>query len=343
MKKALLVIHGSFQHCPRAINLSHKLNEQGYLVEVLSTGASQSSNAPVTLAQMDYRSSRSSQLRNGLWLLLGQWEKYLRANFSAPVLPKYRYELIVCHDVILLPWVLEHLTSAKLIVDFREFYPRQFESNWLWRLTLGRLLNYICANYCHDDIDYWTVSPGLKRAYENEYGVKAEVVPSHPLAPRRNSKKSNTADVVRLVHIGVSNKNRKLENMFDAIGLLPEHYRLDLFLLNTDSRYFKNLMVRSASDPNIRVLPPLDHGEIIEQLSKYDIGLFCAPNSTFNLNHAWPNKVFQYLWAGLSVVATPLSGMQELSKREKRVFLTEDCSPAAIAKKILELNTHSNE
>ena len=139
----------------------------------------------------------------------------------------------------------------------------------------------------------------------------------------------------RLMYHGVANKNRNLELYFNVIDLLPSCFRLDLFLVETDAQYLNKIRKLAKSNSQVNVIEGLDHSELSERFRGYDIGLFLAFPTTFNLDHSWPNKVFDYLAQGMWVVATPLSGMRELSKAHKKLVVSDDWSPEAIASIIL--------
>ena len=45
-----------------------------------------------------------------------------------------RYDIVICHDIELLPFILANGKQCKIIFDAREFYPRQFENKLLWKI-----------------------------------------------------------------------------------------------------------------------------------------------------------------------------------------------------------------
>ena len=94
-------------------------------------------------------------------------EKYLQER---------EFDIIFCHDLLLLPFVVENKKEAKIIFDAREYYPRQMESNERWKRLFAGFNDYLCQTYLKQ-VDYmYSVSEGIAKEYEKNYGVKCDVI-----------------------------------------------------------------------------------------------------------------------------------------------------------------------
>ena len=65
-------------------------------------------------------------------------EKYLQDR---------EFDVIFCHDLLLLPFVVENKKQAKVIFDAREYYPRQMENNERWRRLFAGFNDYLCQTH----------------------------------------------------------------------------------------------------------------------------------------------------------------------------------------------------
>ncbi|MGP1580719.1 MAG: hypothetical protein ACTTH5_06850 [Wolinella sp.] len=98
----------------------------------------------------------------------------------AGYLQEYEFDFIFCHDLVLLPIVLENKKNAKVIMDLREYYPRHIESSRRWRILFQKFNDWMCREFLKK-VDYaYTVSFGYSHEYEKNYGIKCDVIMSLP-------------------------------------------------------------------------------------------------------------------------------------------------------------------
>ena len=329
-KSALLVVWGDISLCQRAQRRYADLVNSGFEVSWLCNSSENDTKASTLLAYKN--TSILSKIYSFILLLLGFYATYAR-TFKITSSVANNFDLVVCYDLVLMPLVRKRIKFSELEIDVREFYSRQFEDDIVWKLSFGRYYRYLMRHELSRADLVKTVSPGLVAALATEFDVKAELSPSYsdfigpPTLPKNASYK--------LMHHGVANKNRNIELYFEVLNLLPHQYELDLFLVETDSRYMKRLRKLATSDNRVRIIEGLDYSEVSERFNHYDAGLFLTRAVTFNLDQSWPNKIFDYLSHGMWVVATPLAGTRDLAREHGNIRLSDDDSPEAIASTIL--------
>jgi glycosyltransferase involved in cell wall biosynthesis len=76
--------------------------------------------------------------------------------------------------------------------------------------------------------------------------------------------------------------------------------------------------------------PPVPPGLVVARAAEADLGLCVLPDTSRHNRFALPNKLFEYLVAGLGVVASPLPDMAELVESTGCGILAA-AEPAAIA------------
>ena len=277
-----------------------------------------------------------SRLQRLVMLKLGRFEALLWSPELRQLAQSLRardYNLVVTHDVDLLPMAVAVGGAGKVLFDAREFYPRHFDDSRTWRFFYQPLNQYLCSTYLPRCDRMITVSEGFARAYEESFGIRPLVVESLP--PFFDLQPQPTApDRVRIVHHGNATRPRRIEGMIRVMDHLPDRFSLDLFLRPTDPAYHSWLCGEAARRPGVRVRPPVPYADLIPTTNRYDIGLFLCPPTTFNLRHTVPNKLFEFIQARLAVAIGPLPDQSAVLRRLGCGLIASDFEPATMARLI---------
>lgn len=262
------------------------------------------------------------------------------------VLKSHSFDIIICHDLVLLPIVLRYKRNTKILFDAREFYPAQNTTNLRWRLLFARFNHYLCKTYLHHCDAIITVSEGLKNRYKKDYGVDCRLFLSLPDSHNIIPKTTNPNDI-RLIYHGAASPNRKIQNTIKIIDYLEPRFSLDLMLVNTNEAYMQYLKKivhkKQLQGKKIRIIPPVSFSDIIPFSSLYDIGLYHIAPSTFNLKYALPNKFFEYIQATLALAITPNAELIPFVKKHNNGIISKDFTPASIAETINTLDKNAIE
>jgi hypothetical protein len=240
------------------------------------------------------------------------------------------FDLVVSHDLELLPLASRIVGKEKLLFDAREFYPKHFENSWTWKLLYRPLNHGLCRDFLSKCDRVVTVSQGLAGAYDEHYGVSVSVLMSVPpyvdLTPTPVHD-----DHIGIVHHGNATPARRIEGMIEVMDHLPESFSLDLILMPTDPGYFRKLRRHAERRDNVRILPPLPYEQLIRGTNDYDIGMVFCPPTTFNIRHGLPNKLFEFVQARLAVAVGPSPDMQRVLREHRCGIFAEDFEPASMA------------
>jgi hypothetical protein len=150
-----------------------------------------------------------------------------------------------------------------------------------------------------------TVSHGLAEEYRRAYGIDAEVVLSLPF---RHTLEPSAVDenTICMIHHGNVDPSRKIEKMIQLMDHVDQRFGLDLMLVGQHGdSYYQFLQREVDKRKNVRIIPPVRHAEIIPFTNSYDIGLYYLEPVSFNIKHAMPNKLFEFIQARLAVAVTP--------------------------------------
>jgi len=276
-------------------------------------------------------------------LLLGRyeesnWQSLPGARDLIPKLAAEKADLIISHDLMLLPLAfLIKTKTAKVMLDAREYYPRNFNDNWFWRMTRRPVNERLCKTYLKMCDKTLTVSPGLAEEYRREFGVEAEVVMSLP--DRQDLQPSLTQlGAIRLIHHGNATPSRKTELMLELMDYLDDRFTLDLMMVVTDAAYWNKIVKMADARKNVRIVPPVPMPKIVTTINQYDIGLFLVPPTNFNLEHTLPNKLFEFIQARLAVAIGPSVDMKAIVEKYECGIVSRDFSPQALAQELNKLD-----
>jgi len=224
--------------------------------------------------------------------------------------------------------------GAKLVFDAHEYGPLQFENRPDWTRRRRRLVEHLLARYAPRADAVVTVCEPLAERYRRELGVEVEVVhnaPEYQEAPDTETRRDS--DRIDLVHHGVPDRHRQPEGMIEALAASDARFHLHLMLIHTASRDYARLQRLAARLAPGRVTfhEPVPPERIVAAVAPYDAGLWVCPPTTYNLDVAIPNKVFEWLIAGLPIVCGPTVGAGRFVAAEGVGVVTPSFDPDDVA------------
>lgn len=252
------------------------------------------------------------------------------------------FDIIIANDVETLPLAFKLNSDSKIIFDAHEYAPRHFEDKKWWRILFAPWYHKLCETYIPKVHGMTTVSNGLADEYQMNYDKRPLITTN---ATRYFDLKPGTiSDKIRLVHHGIINKSRKIENMIGMMQILGPAYQLDLILMAPEyaspatQDYFNELKIQTEKLENVNILPPLANEDIVPAINKYDIGLFLLEPINFNYTHALPNKLFDFIQARLAIAIGPSLEMAKIVQQFELGVVSKSFSPQDLADEILKLH-----
>lgn len=292
----------------------------------------------------------SHRIRRAVGLLCHRYEQDLWTFRRREIFERLKgrdFSAIICQEGLLVPLALAIRKARRdqdkpcpVILDAREYYPRQFEQRFLWRSVLGGINRYVCRKYFPQLDHIFTVSPGLAQGYKEEYGLHCDLLPSYPYYQQITPAPVHDGPL-RCIHHGGASPGRKLEAMIEAFRMLEGVATLDIMLVSNNPAYYDSLRQRGKSATNIFFRDPVPMMEIVNYIKRYDMGIFLLPDNTFNHRHCLPNKFFEYIQARLGLVISPLPDMSAILRQHDLGVITEDFTPQALASAIRSLTPES--
>jgi glycosyltransferase involved in cell wall biosynthesis len=227
--------------------------------------------------------------------------------------------VIYCHDLYCLQAgvMLKRRWGARLVYDSHEYYPYRH----LLRGFTRAIAAYEAALVGHVDA-HITVSPQLASELERIYGAGAvhaipnvEPVP-HPRPSVPTSEMSRLADGrLKVLYQGTFAEGRGLEEVLQE-WMAVDGTRIALFLRGPRSAWREQLERRAEElgllGKSVYLLPPVLEKDLIGAAQEADIGLVPYKGDLPSYRFACPNKLSQYLHAGLAILANRIPYVEQV-------------------------------
>ena len=219
-------------------------------------------------------------------------------------------DAIVVNELYALPLAFAVSGDRPVVFDAWEHWTSESASwSWTQRISMRRAHEWIVDRFVPRTAGIMTVAPGIADEYRRRAGVDPALVTNAPFY--RALDPSPVTEPIRLLHVGVTDARRRLEDTIEAVRSLEGRFTLDLVLAR-DNEYRRRLQELAAADPRIRVLPPMPADEIVSFANAYDVGVQLIPPLYPNQVYSLPNKFFDYIQARLAVAIGPSQEMVRL-------------------------------
>lgn len=253
--------------------------------------------------------------RNWRWLHGAVRHAFNLIELFARLLPRLvasRPDVVHCHDTLVLPIgaVVKVLSGCALIYDAHELESeKNGQSRFLSRATL------LMESMSWRQIDLLvSVSRPILDWYSQRFGTKASIlVMNSPAAtPDCGFEKPTERhfhlsfgipeDKLVFLYLGILAPGRGIPALIEAFS--NPAVRSHLVFVG-----YRDMMgVKKASErvSNIHVHPPVPHGQVVQLSRSADCGLCLIEDISLSDRYCLPNKLFEYAFAGLPVLASRL-------------------------------------
>lgn len=184
-----------------------------------------------------------------------------------------------------------------------------------------------------------SISDGISRRLQQLYSLpelpttvrNTSAYQKHPFRP--------CGERIQVMYHGVVVEGRGLEMAVQSLALWPKEFYL--VYRGPISDAFKEKLLKMASDLGVsdrfELAAPVATSDLISAANTADIGLCVPPGHSLHNILSLPNKVFEYMMAGLCLALTPLPEHKKLVSAFGVGFVTPGESAEALAKAISSL------
>jgi len=222
--------------------------------------------------------------------------------------------------------------GVPLIFDAHEYAPLEFGNRWLWRFLYRPAIVATIRKYATRVVVSTTVSQPIADRYAREFGLSMitvlnapeyQPVPTHDLDP----------DHIGVIHHGSAIRSRRLERMIEVIACCDRRYTLHFMLTPNQPDYLIYLQAFAEQMAPGRVIfhDPVRPEQVVQEIAQYDIGFYLLEPDNYNNASALPNKLFDFIAAGLAVCVGPSPEMARLVREHGCGVVAPTFAPAKVS------------
>ncbi len=248
-------------------------------------------------------------------------------------------DLLWSNDLDTLPsnFLASRLKNIPLIYDSHEYFTEVPELTgrpfirMIWRKIEGCILpglKYVV-----------TVSNPIAEAYASEYGIEVTVLRNVPLCgtgPVREPETFIDGNKKVILYQGTLNKHRGIDLMIRAMSFIRDA----VFVIagsGPEGSCLKAQIKEMNLEARVKMVPRLLPSELRKKTPSASLGISLEEPQGLNYVHALPNKIFDYIYARVPVLVSPLPEMSRLVKEYKVGAVLDSYDPEAIAKQVNKL------
>lgn len=268
--------------------------------------------------------------------LHGRCEPYLPALRAAAA--SVRPDLWLANDWLTLPVVapLAKAQGVPFLYDTHEFATEEFAQNWKWRSVVQPVVRAIEARHVRAAAGITCVSDGIGEALEALYRLPVRPLTIRNMPPYEAIPYRRTSEPLRVLYHGIVIPGRALEETIASVAQWRPGRTLTIRGPGA-AHYVDGLRALAAAhgvSDRITFAPPVPVTDLVRAASDSDLGLFALPGHSAQNRFVLPNKLFEYVMAGLAVCVSDLPEMRALVERHGLGRVFAQVTPEGIAQAV---------
>jgi glycosyltransferase involved in cell wall biosynthesis len=256
-----------------------------------------------------------------------------------------RFDLLVANDLdTLLPnFLVSRLKMIPLVYDSHEYFTGVPEIQnkpfvkWVWKTIESLIfpkLNHVL-----------TVSDSIASQYKIEYGFRPVTVrncsiTAGNIVPFSRKELGVDPDHLLLILQGAGiNKDRGGEELIGAVSMTEN---VSLLIVGSGDRIdqLTKLVVQLEIGNRVKFVKRVQWEELMRYTKSADLGLSLDKNSNPNYQFSLPNKLFDYITAGIPVIASDLPEIKKILLGYGCGVIIKEVTPLEISTAIIDLKNN---
>lgn len=266
--------------------------------------------------------------------------RFLHFNYKVlRILFNINIDIIHARGLWVLPAVLiaGFFKKFKLVYDAHEFFAgHQLFQKHLWR----RLTWLKLEKFAIPKIDTLiTVAEPLGKYYQELYPSlkKIEIIRSLPVLETNIPVSKEDNPVTKLVFHGYLLPGRGLSELMEALAVLKTQlFFLEIIGEGPLKKSLEEKIKKLGLSEKTKIKPLVASDKLIAEIKNADLGIALIEPDSINRANALPNKFFEYIHAGVPVIASNIPTLKEYVNRYKVGFIADPYNKAEIVNTLKE-------
>ena len=196
-----------------------------------------------------------------------------------------------------------------------------------------------------------SVSPCITEILKEMYSLpKVWLLRNIPLRPASTSGGNlrSTIDIPSstplLIYVGAVTFNRGLEQLLDALRLLPSYHLATVGPIQDNIREeISKIAADAGISERFHITGKVPPDELVAYISSADVSVLPIQNACLSYYHCLPNKLFESMFAGVPVAASDFPDMSEIITEWGVGGVFDEKNPQSIAACIESVYTKRND
>lgn len=253
---------------------------------------------------------------------------------------KQNADIYHAHDFEMLPvaFVAAKLRKAKLVYDSHELWIEQRpDFPPLFKKVVMLVEGWLVKRT--DEII--TVNESIANELKSRYQLKKKPIILHNFTMKQaittKIPAKETSDPIIVLYHGGYMKDRGLEELIKSFEYVSANVVLHLRGFGPIEAELRDIAQNLIKEGKVVFCPPVSMTELVKEAQNADIGVIPYKPTCLNNLYSFPNKLSEYLMAGLAVCASEIPEISRLNQQVHFGKLFDPFNPESIAKAINEL------
>ena len=322
MKRIIISITNDLYSDRRVLKVAHSCFNNGYKVLVIGR---KKRDSQTLILPFKYRLLPLCFQRSALF-----FAEYNIKLFFVLLFSKADILLANDTDTLVANYLVSKLRRKKLVFDAHEIYPELPELSQ--RPKIKRIWEKI-ENWIFPNLKYsYTVCQSISDYYNKKYGITMKVVRNIPQKITYEGDKLLDYHGKKIIlYQGALNIGRGLEWIIDTMPFVHNA----VFVIIGDGLITNKLKERVNKlqlQDKVFFLGRISGSELYKYTPSADLGVCLLENRGLNYYYSLPNRIFDYLNAGVPVLATDFPEISNIVNHHKTGILINRYEPEYLAK-----------